>query len=97
MDRWVGSSQSVTVTPGVVLTAANYTVEPINAPQVWAQGYNGTGIGIAIIDSGITPVDDLMSASGNNSRIVYNQNFVPTTVSVSGSVTSEAWSFPRTT
>jgi serine protease AprX len=99
LDRWVGSSQSVTVTPGVVLTGANYTVEPIKAPQVWAQGYYGTGIGIAIIDSGITPVDDLSTNSngggllggvlgllgwggGNNYRIVYNQNFVPTTVSV---------------
>ena len=84
LDRKVSPSQSVTVQPGVVLTSANYTVEPINAPQVWAKGYNGTGVGIAIIDSGVTPVDDLSTSNGLGYRIVYSQNFVPTTVSLLG-------------
>jgi serine protease AprX len=51
---------------------------------VWAQGYRGSGVSIAVIDSGITPVDDLTNANGNGYRIVYNQNFVPTTVDVWG-------------
>ena len=84
LDRKISPSQSVTVQPGVVLTSANYTVEPINAPQVWAKGYNGTGIGVAVIDSGVTPVDDLSNANGLGYRIVYSQNFVPTTVNVLG-------------
>jgi serine protease AprX len=53
LDRAVGARQQQAI------TAANYTVEPINAPVVWQQGYTGTNIGVAVIDSGITPVPDL--------------------------------------
>ncbi len=72
-DHTLGAKQ-------VTVTTAEYTTEPINAPQVWAKGYDGTGVGVAIIDSGITPVDDLSSKvrrtlSGN--RIMYSQSFVP--------------------
>ena len=42
-----------------VSTTPEYTAEPINAPAVWAKGYDGTGIGVAVIDSGINPVADL--------------------------------------
>ena len=36
------------------------------------------GIGVAVIDSGITPVDDLGPTSAHGpSRLVYNANFVP--------------------
>ena len=41
------------------ITAPDYTTEPINAAYVWAQNYIGTNIGVAVIDSGITPVADL--------------------------------------
>ena len=64
-----------------VSTTPEYTAEPINAPAVWAKGYDGTGIGVAVIDSGINPVPDLAwigpapkGAGGN--RIVYSQSFV---------------------
>ena len=40
-------------------------------------GWDGSGIGVAVIDSGIMLVDDLKKASGSGSRIVYQQNFVP--------------------
>ena len=53
LDRAVGARQAVTI------TAAEYTTEPINAPAVWHEGYVGTNIGVAVIDSGITPVPDL--------------------------------------
>ncbi len=33
----------------------------INAPYVWQMGYTGKGIGVAVIDSGITPFTDLSS------------------------------------
>src|SRR5205807_5658559 len=41
-------------------------------------GYNGTGVGVAVIDSGIlTTHPDLQQAgSNNNSRIVYSQSFL---------------------
>src|SRR5579871_5519604 len=42
-----------------IARSAEYTVEPINAPAVWSQGYFGTGVGVAVIDSGVTPVPDL--------------------------------------
>lgn len=37
---------------------------------------DGTGIGIAVIDSGVYPHDDLKNASGTGSRIVYSESFV---------------------
>jgi serine protease AprX len=52
-DRAIGARQAVAI------SAAEYTTEPINAPAVWQQGYVGTNVGVAIIDSGITPVPDL--------------------------------------
>jgi len=78
VDRGVAARQSVTVA-GTVMTSANYTTEPINAPQVWAKGYDGTGIGVAVIDSGINLVDDLGPKLGNGPRIVYSQSYVPAT------------------
>jgi serine protease AprX len=53
LDRAVAAREAVTI------TAAEYTTEPINAPAVWAKGYVGTNVGVAVIDSGITPVPDL--------------------------------------
>jgi len=51
---------------------------PVNA-EVARQNYgvNGTGIGIAVIDSGVYPHDDLMTADMKASRIVYSESFVP--------------------
>ncbi|HKV95659.1 MAG TPA: S8 family peptidase [Candidatus Angelobacter sp.] len=40
-------------------------------------GLDGTGVGIAIIDSGVFNHDDLQKASGAGSRIVYSESFVP--------------------
>jgi len=41
-------------------------------------GWDGTGIGIAVIDSGVNAVADLgVPGSKNSSRIVYSQNFDP--------------------
>jgi serine protease AprX len=45
-------------------------------------GLNGTGVGVAVIDSGIAPNSDLNNASGV-SRVVYNQSFVPGDTSTS--------------
>jgi len=39
-------------------------------------GVDGTGIGIAVIDSGVYAHDDLMTADMKSSRIVYSESFV---------------------
>ncbi len=58
-----------------VSTSAEYTVEPINAPAVWQRGYNGTGIGVALVDSGVQSEPDLSTQAGSSQRIVYNASF----------------------
>lgn len=45
----------------------------INAPQVWNSGFNGTGVGVAVLDSGINSDDNL----GNSPNIVYTNDFTP--------------------
>jgi len=41
------------------------------ANYAWSLGLDGTGVGVAVIDSGVHGVDDLKDAQGHN-RIVYN-------------------------
>jgi serine protease AprX len=53
----------------------DYTADAVNAPYAWNSGLDGTGVGIAVIDSGIYPHPDLNSASGQ-SRVVYRQSFI---------------------
>lgn len=51
---------------------------PVNAPVARQNyGVDGTGTGIAVIDSGVYQHDDLMTADMKSSRIVYSQSFVP--------------------
>jgi len=38
---------------GVLATTTAWGVEKINAPQVWALGYNGTGVNVSVIDTGV--------------------------------------------
>jgi serine protease AprX len=49
----------------------DYHNETMKTAAAWAQGLDGTGIGVAVIDSGVSAVDDL-----TGSRIVYSQDFV---------------------
>jgi len=51
---------------------------PVNAPQARSSyGVDGTGIGIAVVDSGVYAHEDLMKADMSGSRIVYSESFVP--------------------
>jgi serine protease AprX len=43
---------------------------------MWQYGWDGTGVGVAVIDSGMTPKDDLMAGGGVTSRIVYSESFI---------------------
>lgn len=56
---------------------------PVNAPVARQNfGVDGTGVGVAVIDSGVYQHDDLQTADMSGSRIVYSQSFVPNDPSV---------------
>jgi serine protease AprX len=57
---------STSINPAVL----DYHNETMGTANAWAQGLDGSGIGVAVIDSGVTAVDDLTA-----SRIVYSQDF----------------------
>jgi serine protease AprX len=48
----------------------------VSANVAWGLGYDGTGVGVAVIDSGIYAHDDLRTTNGASSRIVYSQSFI---------------------
>ena len=50
----------------------DYYDAAVNAPVAWQQGLDGTGVGVAVIDSGIIDVPDL---HGQHYRVVYSRNF----------------------
>ncbi len=62
----------------------DYRNETVNAPAAWTQGLNGAGIGVAVIDSGITDLPDLDNNAG--SLVAYSQDF---TGDPSGSATDQ--------
>jgi serine protease AprX len=58
--------------------ALDHVVRAVNADIALANGWNGAGIGVAVIDSGVTQHDDLFTDLGAfASRVVYSQSFVP--------------------
>jgi serine protease AprX len=52
----------------------DYTTTAANASAAWQSGWDGTGIGVAVIDSGISAGADFKNSQGA-SRIVYTQDF----------------------
>jgi serine protease AprX len=61
----------------------------VGANLARSMGYDGTGVGVAVIDSGVNPVADLAVPANlgvpasNTSRIVYNANFDTSTTTTS--------------
>jgi serine protease AprX len=51
------------------------TTAAVSASVAWQSGFDGTGVGIAIIDSGIVPKHDLTGLDGVTSRVIYSENF----------------------
>ena len=64
-------------------TVTDFYDQAVMAPYAWSSNLSGTGIGIAVIDSGINSGKDFSLSSGAGSRIVYSQNFVSGQTSVS--------------
>jgi serine protease AprX len=54
----------------------DYANAAIGAQTAFSYGWTGTGVGVAIIDSGILTENDLLN-QGGGTRIVYRQSFVP--------------------
>jgi serine protease AprX len=52
------------------------TTSAVNANYAWPLGWDGTGVGVAVIDSGIALKHDLTGPNGTTSRVVYSENFV---------------------
>lgn len=51
----------------------DYHTDTANAPAAWARGLDGSGIGVAVIDSGIADMPDL---HGRKFAVAFSQNFV---------------------
>jgi serine protease AprX len=52
------------------------TTQTVNANLVWSQGWDGSGVGVAVIDSGVALKRDLASTDGSHSRVVFSESFV---------------------
>src|SRR5262249_37330829 len=79
LDEILQHPQVAYVTPNRQNKAKwNDAPPPVNAVDA-RQNYlvDGTGVGIAILDSGIYQHDDLQTADMTASRIVYSESFVP--------------------
>jgi serine protease AprX len=55
--------------------AMNFAVPAVNADLAQSLGFDGTGIGVAVIDSGVNLVGDLAAPATKSSRVVYSRNF----------------------
>src|SRR5271165_935522 len=49
----------------------------VNAPFAWQSNYTGAGVGVALIDSGVSNHPDLYQGILPFSRVVFQQSFVP--------------------
>lgn len=54
-------------------TTTDFYDQAVNAPYAWSAGLDGSGIGVAVIDSGITDQGDFSNPTV--SRLVYSANF----------------------
>ena len=71
--------------PNVVYISSDRLLSPtlsnaapaVNAFAAWQSGYTGAGIGVALIDSGVSSHPDLNGGLLGLSRVVWNQSFVP--------------------
>lgn len=59
--------------------SADYTEATVGADAAQSYGYDGTGVTVAVIDSGISDHPDLHDPITGASRVVYSQSFVPNT------------------
>src|ERR1700726_2806384 len=62
--------------------ADDYTDAAANVSAAWSAGFDGTGVGVAVIDRGIKDSHrDLLDSTETHSRVVYHQDFTGTATS----------------
>src|SRR5205814_2513522 len=59
--------------------ASDYTEATVGADVAQSYGWDGAGVTVAVIDSGISNHPDLRNPVTGQSRVVYNESFVPGT------------------
>jgi len=65
------------ISPDRPVKASLDTVTPaIGATVAWELGVDGNGIGVAVIDSGVSDVADLRDPETGKSRVVYSESFL---------------------
>lgn len=74
---YITLDRPVQLTSTVSTSTTVYPSQAVEADIAWANGYNGTGIGVAVIDSGITDRPDLHSQGAGSYRVVYSESFIP--------------------
>src|ERR1700724_24972 len=60
-----------------LLPSLNDAAAAINADFAWQSNYTGAGVGVALIDSGVSNHADLYTGILPFSRVVYQQSFAP--------------------
>jgi len=77
--RWVSPDGPVARSgkpgPAPAPITSNTYLDTLRARQVWSMGITGSGIGVAVIDSGVSPTNDLMIAKSAS----FNPNSTSTT------------------
>jgi serine protease AprX len=83
---WISPDSTVTNSACLeCISAANLTntyIQAIQADKAWAQGYQGQGVGVAVVDSGVNFQTDLYTIMGRNrvvSGVAYNRGYNTTT------------------
>src|SRR6266516_2085861 len=79
LDALADDPDVVYISPARRLSGSlDNTAAAVNAKAAWQAGWDGTGIGVAVIDSGISDNSDLYgtTGSGGKLRILYSQDFV---------------------
>jgi serine protease AprX len=80
----VNALQGLANNPNIVYISPDRTVGKsldhvdmvTNADLAWSSGLDGTGIGVAVVDSGVDQIPDLNTADQTASRLVYSESFV---------------------
>jgi serine protease AprX len=54
----------------------DYSAAGTNSPVAWSAGWDGTGVGVAVIDSGIYSHPDLLSPRTRQSRVAFRKSFI---------------------